>query len=271
MNYLSYYGLEDNLFNKSVNSSTSYKSKDYQNVISRLNYLKEIKGIGLFIGSPGLGKTYTLRCFVDSLNEDLYKIIYISSANLSKFEFFGNIAKQLNIDVGACYKDELYENIQKEIKRLVQEKRNEVVIIVDDGQNLNPKILNDLKVLFDFQMDSKDYTTIILCGHEELRKELSKITYETIQQRVVVNYKYRGLEREEVKEYIKTRLELSKQKNNIFNENALNALYNASKGNPRRLNSLVINCLIIGYQNKKPIIDEEIVMMAKNEIDFMED
>ena len=118
-------------------------------------------------------------------------------------------------------------------------------------------------------MDSKDYTTIILCGHESLRLELSKVDYETLQQRVVVNYKYEGLSREEVKDYIKTRLELSKQKSDIFTDTALNALYNASKGNPRRLNSLIINCLIIGYQNQKEIIDDGIVMMAKNEIDFM--
>lgn len=267
--YLSYYGLESNLFNKGVSSETRYNSKDYKNVIGRLNYLKEIKGIGLFTGSPGLGKTYTLRCFVDSLNNDLYKVIYISPINLSKFEFFANIAKQLNLNIGACYKDELYENIKNEIKRLTVEQRVSVIVIIDDAQNLNSKILMDLKILFDFQMDSKDYTTIVLCGYESLRLELSKIDYETLQQRIVVNYKYEGLTKEEVKEYIKTRLELSKQKSSIFTDAALNALHNASKGNPRRLNGLIINCLIIGYQNKKKIIDDEIVMMAKNEIDFM--
>ena len=267
--YLSYYGLEENLFNKGVGSEAKYCSDDYRNVMGRLSYLKEIKGIGLFTGSPGLGKTYTLRCFVDSLNKDLYKVIYISPINLSKFEFFANIAKQLNLNVGACYKDELYENIKLEIKRLTLEQRISVIVIIDDAQNLNTKILLDLKILFDFQMDSKDYTTIILCGHESLRLELSKVDYETLQQRVVVNYKYEGLSREEVKDYIKTRLELSKQKSDIFTDTALNALYNASKGNPRRLNSLIINCLIIGYQNQKEIIDDGIVMMAKYEIDFL--
>ena len=269
--YLSYYGLESNLFNKEISSEVSYKSRDFNNVINRLNYLKEIKGIGLITGTPGLGKTYTLRCFVDSLNKDIYKVIYVSPTNLGKFEFFGNIAKQLNINVGACYKDELYDNIQKEIKRLYKEQRVSVIVLVDDAQNLNPKIIKDLKILFDFQMDSKDYTTIILCGHEELRRELSKIDYEAIRQRIVINYKFQGLEREEVKEYIETRLELSKQRQEIFTEEALNGLYSASKGNARRLNSLVINCLMIGYQNEKAIIDDEIVMLAKNEIDFMEE
>lgn len=270
MEYLSYYGLDEDLFNKGVSSEVCYESKDYKNVISRLNYLKEIKGIGLFTGAPGLGKTYTLRCFIDSLNKDLYKIIYILPTNLSRFEFLGNIAKQLNIDVGRCYKDELYQNIQNEIKRLVNNQRMNVIIIIDDAQSLNPKILGNLKILFDFQIDSKDYTTIVLCGQDELKLELSKITYQALQQRIVVNYRYDGLTREEVNDYVKTRLNLANQKSEVFTQTAINALYNVSKGNIRRLNSLITNCLIIGCQNNKTEIDEEIVMLAKQEIDFMD-
>ena len=128
----------------------------------------------------------------------------------------------------------------------------------------------ELKLLFDFQMDSKDYTTIVLVGHEELKRKLSNIKYETLQQRIVVNYKFNGLSREEVKEYVMSRLELANQKNKIFKEEALSALYSTSQGNPRRLNNLIINCMMIGYQDNKNEIDEEIVMLAKNEIDFMD-
>ena len=116
MQYLSYYGLEENLFSKGVSSEVSFESKDYKNVMNRLNYLKEIKGIGLFTGSPGLGKTYTLRCFVDSLNKDLYKVIYISPTNLGKFEFFGSIAKQLNINIRSFFREEKTEKGKKYVK-----------------------------------------------------------------------------------------------------------------------------------------------------------
>lgn len=269
--YKTFYGLEINPFVKELKTEYCYESKDFNEVKGRLKYLKEIKGIGLFIGSSGLGKTYSIRCFTDSLNKDLYKIIYISpTKKMRVFEFFAQVAGALNIDTGACYKNELYERIQTEIKRLVNEKRVQPVFIIDDADNLSEQILMELKLLFDFQMDSKDYTTIILVGHEELRKELSKVKYETLQQRIVVNYRFNGLSREEVKEYVISRLELANQKNKIFQEAALTALYSASKGSPRRLNNLIINCLMIGYQNGKSEIDEEIVMLAKNEIDFME-
>ena len=269
--YKTFYGLEINPFVKELKTEYCFESKDFNEVKGRLNYLKEIKGIGLFIGSSGLGKTYTIRCFIDGLNKDMYKVIYISpTGKLRTFEFFAEIANALNIDTGNCYKNTLYDRIQVEIKRLVNEKRIQPIIIIDDADTLGQKILLELKLLFDFQMDSKDYTTIILIGHDELRKELSKVKYETIQQRIVVNYKFNGLSREEVKEYIMSRLELANQKNKIFSEQALTALYSASKGSVRRLNNLIINCMMIGYQNNKAEIDNEIVMMAKNEMDFMD-
>ena len=267
--YKSFYGLEITPFEKSEKPEYCYKSSDYSNVICRLNYLKEIKGIGLIIGSPGIGKSYTIRCFIENLNEDLNKVIYISSTNLSSFEFYGSIAKKLSISVGSCYKDELYSNIQAEIKRLVDKQRKEVMVIIDDAGNLSREIFTDLKILYDFGMERKDYTTIILVGDEKLFGEISKGIYETLQQRIVVNYKYHGLKREEVKNYIDTRMKLSKQENEIFTADAINALYGASKGNPRRLNNLVINSLIIGSQQNKKEIDSEIVRLAKEEIDFI--
>ena len=269
--YRTFYGLEINPFVKELKTEYCYESKDFKEVRGRLKYLTEIKGIGLFIGSSGTGKTFALRCFIDSLNKNLYKVIYISPTKKMKvFEFFAQIAGSLNIDTGACYKNELYEKIQGEIKRLVNDKKIQIIIIIDDADNLSENILMELKLLFDFQMDSKDYTTIILVGHEELRRKLSNVKYETLQQRIVVNYKFYGLSREEVKEYVMSRLEIANQKNKIFKEEALTALYSTSQGSPRRLNNLIINCMMIGYQNEKNEIDEEIVRLAKNEIDFMD-
>ncbi len=75
--YLSYYGLEKNLFQKEINANEAFKSNSFTNAIARLQYLKETRGIGLFTGGPGVGKTYTLRYFADDINKDINKILYI--------------------------------------------------------------------------------------------------------------------------------------------------------------------------------------------------
>ena len=178
------------------------------------------------------------------------------------------IASSLDIDAGVCYKTELYKKIQAEIIRLVKIERIQPIIIIDDAQNLSRDILTEMKVLFDFEMDSKDYTMIALVGYPELKEELQKNIYNSLTQRILVNYSMNGLSREETKEYLTTRLALAGVNNEIFTEDALNSLYSCSKSSPRRLNTLVLNSLLLGCQHKCLKIDSSIVMLGKEEMDL---
>lgn len=265
--FLSYYGLDRDLFKKEISDKDSYKSENYKEMISRLEYIKEIKGIGLFVGDHGIGKTYTLRCFKEKTNKDLYKIIYISVGNLTVFEFLNVISKELGLDTGNCYRNEIESNIQREIKRMINNHK-EIILILDNAQNLSRQMIQALKFLYDFDMDSVDYVSIIICGSSEIEDELSKKRYEHIKQRIILKYHLKPLSREETKEYIETRLKLSGQSKMIYTEPAIHALYNISKGNIRILNNIIKTTLIIGYQKKKEIIDEEIVRISKDEIEM---
>ncbi len=266
--YTSFYGMSSNPFLKETKTKYAYESEDYKQIISRLEYLKEIRGIGLITGTPGLGKTFALRSFIDKLNKDIYKVIYISATKNSVYDFFKLIASNLDIDTAVCYKTELYKKIQSEIIRLVKIERIQPVIIIDDAQNLSRDILCEMKVLFDFEMDSKDYTMIALVGYPELKDELTKNIYNSLTQRIIVNYTMCGLSREETEEYLTSRLELAGVNNEIFTNDALNSLYSCSKSSPRRLNTLVLNSLLLGSQKKSLKIDSSIVMAAKDEMDL---
>ena len=265
--FLSYYGLDRDLFKKEISEKEAYKSSNYKEMMSRLEYIKEIKGIGLFVGEHGIGKTYTLRCFKEKTNKELYKIIYISVGNLTVFEFLNVISKELGLDTGNCYRNEMESNIQSEIKRMISNHKD-IILILDNAQNLSREMIQSLKFLYDFDMDSVDYVSIVICGSSEIEDELKKKRYEHIKQRIILKYHLKPLTREETKEYIKTRLKLSGQDKMIYTEAALNALYNISKGNIRILNNIIKTTLIVGYQQKKEMIDEEIVRMAKEEVEI---
>ena len=266
--FLSYYGLEKNLFQKEINTKEAYESKNYKNIMNRLNYLKEVQGIGLFIGSSGMGKTYVLRCFTETLNKDLYQVIYMSASHLTVFEFLNALCIELGLDVGNCYRNDVERKIQQEIKRIKKEQNKNVILILDNAENLTSGVILELKALYDFEMDSVDYVGIILMGNEKIKEELKKSKYESLKQRIIVQYTLENIKREEVKGYIETRLKLSGQPSVIFNERSINALYQVSSGNIRKLNHLIITCMIIGYQNKSKMIDEEIVRLAKEEIEL---
>ena len=72
MQVISYYGLSKNLFQKNIEKEELFEGESYQEGISRLKYLKEIKGIGLITGVAGVGKTTLLRSFMESLNKEKY-------------------------------------------------------------------------------------------------------------------------------------------------------------------------------------------------------
>ena len=69
MNFKAYYGLSCNPFDKhSLKISDSFESADQKSMMNRLSYLKDVRGIGVFTASPGMGKSFCLRQFESSLN-----------------------------------------------------------------------------------------------------------------------------------------------------------------------------------------------------------
>lgn len=269
MKFLSYYGMSRNTFLEVISEKDAYKSENYRNVVSRLKYLKEVNGIGLFTGENGTGKTYMARCFKQIINDELYEVVYVkTSPDLTAFEFLNAICKVFSLNVGNCYKNEVSNKIQNEIKRIKEEMNKNTILIIDNAENLKSNMLIDLKCLYECGMNNADYLSIILFGTSEIKDELRKTKHEAFRQRIIMKYELGNLSREETKEYIKTRLELSGQNKMIYNEEALNALYGVSKGNIRKLNHIVITSLMIGYQKEMKLIDEEIIRLSKLEDDI---
>jgi len=75
--YRAYWGMELNPFDKEIPEKQFFKSNDFNEMTKRLEYLKNVKGIGLFTGLPGTGKTACCRAFVNGLNPSLYKVAYL--------------------------------------------------------------------------------------------------------------------------------------------------------------------------------------------------
>ena len=120
--FLSYYGMEFNPFDKEVDIKYSFETEDFKIMKNRLNYIKDNPGIGLFTGSPGLGKTFIIRNFFNELNPNLYKVIYISMSSITVLEFYKEIAYELGIEP-AFKKIDIFRQIQESIINYVKNKK----------------------------------------------------------------------------------------------------------------------------------------------------
>jgi len=260
-----YWEMKFNPFLKQESGKYSFESDDFKQATARLKHLCEIKGIGLFTGVSGTGKTYTIKQYTDNLNPSLYKVSYLSLSTVTVLEFYKDLALKLGI-IPAHKKIDLFNSIQERIVSLSKDKRIVPIIICDEGQYLNTKILNDLKIIMNFNMDSENHAVFIITGLPKLASTISMGAHDALAQRVVINYTFSGLSKNEMTEYIDSRLKAAGVRDNIFADNALEALWGCCAGSPRVINSLTEKCLLIGAQKNIKIIDTEIVRLANSEI-----
>ena len=165
-------------------------------------------------------------------------------------------------------KTENFRNIRNEINRYALEKRITPIIIIDEANYINNGILNDLKMLFNFEMDSKDRAVVLLVGLPQLNNTLRLVSNEPLRQRITMNYNLKGLKKTEANEYILHKLKGANCNTKVFEDTAVEAILNASNVIPRIINKLCNASLLIGNTKNANIIDSDIVMAAVNEIEL---
>ena len=266
MNYHTRYGLE---FNPFVNNSKEIlvDTKESKEVSFRLDYLAKTKGFGLLTGAPGRGKTTAIRNWAASLNPSLYNVVYSSLSTLTVQDFYRNLAQELGAQP-AFRKPDNFRLIQNEITRLALEKRKTPVIIIDEANYISNAVLNDLKMLFNFEMDSRDRAVVLLAGLPLLNATLRLTIHEPFRQRIVMNYNMEGISKEEGRTYISKKLAGAGCHHTVFEDAAVEAILNAADGTPRIINKLCNACLLIGDSSNAATIHADIAMQAVNDCEL---
>lgn len=263
MDYTSRYGLEFNPFIKN-SKETLVETKEYKEVVYRLKYLLETRGFGVITGSAGKGKTTVIRNWSRSLSPSLYKVIYIPLSTITVVEFYKQLISELGLEPRHRKVDN-FKLIQEGINHLVIDKRITPIIILDEANYMLPSILNDLKIIFNFEMDSRDKAIIILVGLPHLNNTLRQTLHEPLRQRITMNFQLEGLSKEEAKNYIEGKLQGAGSTFNVFDDQAIESIINASNGIARNINKLCNLSLMIGNQKQEVMVSSDTVCSAVEE------
>lgn len=266
--FTNYYGMQFNPFDKEISSRDAFLTFDMEQVKGRLEHLKNHPGIGLFTASPGQGKTFSLRCFADSLNPNLVKFYYIALSTISATEFYRQLCVTLGLEV-SYKKTVMFQRIQDYLYSMSTNKNIHCIVCLDEAQYLNSDIFKDLKILCNFCMDSKNCFSLLLLGQPTLNNLLLRQPNEALRQRISVSYNFNGLSETEAIRYISDRMELVGASPRIFDENAIITAYSSCNASLRQLNLILTKALTIGAQNNKQNIDSDIVLAAVNDIALM--
>lgn len=119
-------------------------------------------------------------------------------------------------------------------------------------------------MLMNYQFDSLNCFTLILSGEPNLNITLQKSPNEALRQRISVHYNFAGLNPDEVKDYVCHKIAVAGGARSIVGPDAMETLTGFCQGNPRIIDNLMTNALLLGTQLDKQVIDSEIIMAAAN-------
>jgi general secretion pathway protein A len=263
--YRKHFGLNRHPFSKEIEPDDFFPSSAGQELSVRLSHLIEMRGIGLVTGDSGSGKTCACRKVVSALHAGLYRIIYVSHSTGNVMDVYKTIAWEMGLPTERN-RAALYRQIRAEVTRLCAEARCRPILIVDEAHNLRPDVLEDLRLLTNYQMDAENRLCLLLVGQAELRRRLSMAVYESLCQRIVVRYHLTGLTREEVPAYLTHLLRLAGTELPLFEPAAQEAIFQATQGLPRRVNLLAHHALMAAALGRAKTITIDHVQAALPEV-----
>ena len=266
--FTQYFGLKFNPFSKELDQKDVFMSTDAKELLARLEYIKKTRGFFLLTAEAGFGKTTLLRKFTASLNTGLFNVYYSALASLTVMDFYRSLILRMG-ETPAYRKITMFEQLQRLISNSYYEKRITPVFILDEAQSLSGSVLEDLRMIFNFKMDSENPFITIIAGNTNIRRKLQIAANQPLRQRIIGNYHMNGLLRGEVNDYISSRLAIAGAADiNIFSEAALESIFTASGGALRLVNTLAAAALTCACSRNQSLVDEEIVYQADRDIEI---
>lgn len=260
-----YFNLKKTPFPKYIDPKDIFTCDCTRELKTRLEYMKQHRGIMLLTGVPGSGKTLHLRAFVDGLNKNLYKYFYIPLSTVNILDFYRQLSATLGVDP-PYRKAQLFACIQSAIQDYVENMKKIPVIIFDEAHLFMSENFSELQIITNFHFDSLDPAIFILAGQPHVRERLMSPVHQSFNQRIFLKFHMTALSKDETITYVNHHLQLAGLTNPIFSSNALSAIYQVSAGVCRIINKLALKTMTIGALEKKDALNEEDVYRASKEL-----
>ena len=267
--YAEFYGLKELPFALTPDPRFIYFTPSHTEVMANLHYgIESGKGLVVVTGEVGTGKTTILRWMMQRLDRTVL-VAYIFNPRLSVTEFYQHVASLLDVQRWET-KPELLAALGQALESR-HSRGLRTVLIIDEAQGLSPSVLEEIRLLSNFESDTAKQLQIVLTGQPELRDVLNNPDLRQLKQRVALRCVIKPLPGvEDTDRYITSRLLVSgAERTDIFSADAVDYIYRCSEGIPRNINNLCDNSLLAGYAAGDSTIRRAIIEEVAESFDML--
>ncbi len=267
--YKEFFGLDDTPFTLTPDPRFIVFTPSYNEVLASLYYgLENAKGLIVLTGEVGTGKTTALRWILRRLDASVLAA-YVFNPRLSIDEFYQHVTQMLGIKDWANKSDLL--NILGKVLEERHRRGLRTVIIIDEAHELSDYVLEEIRLLMNFESDNAKHLQIVLTGQPELREKLNQQNLRQLKQRVALRCHMHAFPSvEEVDRYITERLLIAGSKQpNVFTPGAVDFIFQCSEGIPRQINNICDNAMLAAYSAGEQVIGRQIIESVAANLDML--
>jgi len=266
--FLKFFGLREQPFGVTPDPSFLYLSPTHREALASLFYSIEMgRGFLALIAKPGMGKTTLLFHLLEKFRTSA-RTAFLFQTQCTSREFMRFLIAELGCETD----DQDFIRMHEEFNNhLLQEARagKRVIVAIDEAQNLDPSVLETIRLLSNFETPRAKLLQIVLAGQPELADKLASSGMAQLRQRFSLLHRLKPLSHEEIKNYIQHRLRIAGYAGGeLLTSDAQRILTDFSEGVPRNINNFCFNALSLACALGQKTIDAEIAQEVISDLDI---
>jgi general secretion pathway protein A len=272
--YEKFYGLRERPFDLTPNPSYLFMTPKHREALATLQYgLSARKGFTVVIGEAGTGKTTLVNAAlqVQRGNRPLGRdcVAYLNNPTLSPAEFIAYLAPAFGLSREAATSK---ASFLIELNRTVTDRHQGgglTALIVDEAQKIPDELLEEIRLLANIETGSDKLLQIVLTGQPELGDRLNQTSLRQLKQRIALRCVLNPLDKTETGAYIAARIWIASASDlTLFSQEAIDVIYEASRGIPRTISVICDNALVAGFAVGERPIGRDTVLEVCNDFDL---
>lgn len=260
--YENYWNLKEKPFRNTTDRKYFFYGDVYEESYLRFLYsVNESQGLLVLFGESGCGKSLLCKIFMQDMLDQGYKVAFIDNPASSPREFLQQTLFEFGMGFEEKSKIELWRTLRNFVESSSTEKC--CILLIDEAHLIrDPNIFEEIRLFMNIERDNKFLLHPILVGRSELLETISKTSLRT---RVALQARLAPLDLKSTGEYIYYRVRKSGGMRDIFKEDAIREIYNATQGIPREINNICDLALLIGCGEEAIIVDQALAIKAVTE------
>ena len=249
-------------FTRELKVKDRFPSEVYELPLTHLLRVVSKSMSAALIAPAGTGKTALLRALVARLPEARYRVHYVKVTDLSKRDLCREISEAVGAKPSGTYPN-LVRNLQERFLHARNADHVRPVLVLDEAHDIRPDVLGILRLLTNYEMDSRLVVSILLAGQPALADLLGRDRLRDVADRLAHRATLPLLAIEETRDYIKHRCRIAGSSNNPFSSEAVTTLFEYTRGNLRATDRLGLKSLEVAHDQDSDAVDAAHVCHAR--------